>query len=367
MRPLTGSKKPARKRVPAKKRGAKMGSKTRVSKKGGPMVIHQRNWFSRFFMGFRPVRQLVEAIRQPTPMTMVAMALIVVAAVYGLVRGGHVEAFADGVTNEANAALGFAGFRIDEVTVQGRKYTDPEALIAALGVNEGDPIFALDTQQARLRLEGIESIQQATVRRMLPDRVHIDLVERTPFAIWQNGGKLTVIDRDGHRITDKNLQAFAGLPFIVGEGAPTHASAIFDSVKSEPALYARVRAYVRVGDRRWNLRLDNGVDIKLPEVGFEKTVQEIVTLDEKYRILTRDIESVDLRLPDEITVRLTPEAMARRDAGLDSNDSRSGKSVKKGALKKLQIDSTRPSRRAALEPDKDGRAVAPMGPQGGEG
>lgn len=351
-------------RKPAKKRSTGAGAKTRVTKKGGPVVIHQRNWLVRFFMQFRAIRQTVEAIRAPRPMTLVALTLIVIAAGYGLVRGGYVENFTQGITTQTNALLGFAGFRVDEVTVQGRRYTDPETLIAALGVREGDPIFALDTNEARQRIEGIESIQQATVRRMLPDRVHIDIVERAPFAIWQNGGKLTVIDRDGHRITDRNLQAFAGLPFIVGEGAPIHASAIFDSVKSEPALFARVRAYVRVGDRRWNLRLDNGVDVKLPELGFEKTVQEIVTLDAKYRILTRDIESVDLRLPDEITVRLTPEAMARRDAGLGKNDSKDGKGAKKGALKKLQIDTTRPSRRAGLDWNGHEGAKVRFGAQG---
>jgi cell division protein FtsQ len=71
-----------------------------------------------------------------------------------------------------------------------------------------------------------------------------------------------------------------------------------------------------VGDRRWNLRLENGVDVKLPEVGVEKALSDIVALDQTYKIFSRDIESVDLRLPDRVTVTLTSEAAAERSDAL---------------------------------------------------
>jgi cell division protein FtsQ len=85
---------------------------------------------------------------------------------------------------------------------------------------------------------------------------------------------------------------------------------------TQPEFLARVRAFVRVGDRRWNLRLENGVDVKLPEVGVERALAEIVALDAQYKILSRDIESVDLRLPDRVSVALTSEAMAHQGDAL---------------------------------------------------
>ena len=157
-------------------------------------------------------------------------------------------------------------------------------------------------------------MKSATVTRLLPDAIRIDIVERKPFAVWQRGGMLSVVDGDGHIITNSNVQSYATLPFIVGFGGAREAEDILHLMAdTQPEFLARVRAFVRVGDRRWNLRLENGVDVKLPEVGVEKALAEIVALDAEYKILSRDIESVDLRLPDRVSVALTPEAMSDRN------------------------------------------------------
>jgi cell division protein FtsQ len=213
--------------------------------------------------------------------------------------------------------LALAGFSIDDVTVSGRSHADAQQLLAALDIQRGDPIFGFDTEAARSRIEHVDWVQSATVTRLLPDAIRIDIVERKPFAVWQRGGALSVVDAKGHPITDDNVQAYANLPFIVGFGGAREAEDILTLMAQvQPQLLSRVRAFVRVGDRRWNLRLENGVDVKLPEVGIEKALADIVALDATYKIFSRDIESVDLRLPDRVSVALTPEAAGERGDAL---------------------------------------------------
>tara|TARA_R110000824_G_scaffold390760_15_gene587922 strand:+ start:16829 stop:17902 length:1074 start_codon:yes stop_codon:yes gene_type:complete len=251
------------------------------------------------------------------PFSYATIALILSLGLYGLFVGGHVSAAGQEVANRANKLMALAGFSIEDVTVSGRSHAESAALLKALGVSRGDPIFGFDTEVARQNVERVDWVKSATVTRLLPDAIRIDIVERKPFAIWQRGGELSVVDIDGHIITDNNVKDYAALPFIVGFGGAREAEDILTLMSSaQPDFLARVRAFVRVGDRRWNLRLENGVDVKLPEVGVEQALAEIVSLDAQYKILSRDIESVDLRLPDRVSVALTPEAMSGNGGAL---------------------------------------------------
>ncbi len=259
------------------------------------------------------------------PFSVATAVLIVMVGLYGLFVGGHVSAAGQEVADRANRVLAMAGFSIDDVTVTGRSHADVKALFSALAIKRGDPIFGFDTEAARKNIERVDWVKSATVTRLLPDAIRIDIVERKPFAVWQRGGQLSVVDSDGKIITDNNVQAYANLPFIVGFGGAREAEDILHLMAdAQPEFLARVRAFVRVGDRRWNLRLENGVDVKLPEVGVEKALADIVTLDAQYKILSRDIESVDLRLPDRVSVALTPEAVAGRGDALAAKISATG-------------------------------------------
>ena len=245
------------------------------------------------------------------PFTAGVAALLVGVVLYGLFVGGHVTDGANGIAERTNRLLALSGFSIQDVTVTGRVRTDKQALFEAGGMKRGDPIFGFDTEAARQRVERLDWVETATVTRLLPDTIRIEVTEREPFALWQRGGLLSVIDAQGRPITDENVQEFAHLPFIVGFGAPREAPALLTTMQAEqPQLLQRVRAFVRVSGRRWNLRLENGVDVKLPESGVEKALADLVAHDARHRILSRDIVAVDLRLPDRVSVELAPGADA---------------------------------------------------------
>jgi cell division protein FtsQ len=245
------------------------------------------------------------------PFTAGAAVLIAGVVVYGALVGGHVENGTNAVTAQVNRLLALSGFSIQDVTVTGRKQASREELLAAVGIARGDPIFGFDTEAARQRIEYLDWVKSATVTRLLPDTIRIDVEEREPFALWQRGGAVSVVDAEGRPITDEDVQSYANLPFIVGFGAPREAPALLKLMqKEQPQLLQRVRAFVRVGGRRWNLRLENGVDVKLPEQGVERALADLVFYDGQHKILSRDILAIDLRLPDRVSVELTPEAKA---------------------------------------------------------
>lgn len=243
------------------------------------------------------------------PFTMAAGVMLTGVVLYGLFVGGHVAAAGRAMTAQADRLMTLAGFSIQEVTVTGRHHTKPDRLLAALGISRGDPIVSFDTEAARERVERLDWVKSATVTRLLPDAIRLDIVERKPFAIWQRGGFLSVVDKDGTPITDENIKSYASLPFIVGFGAPRAAPELIAMMADKyPALLTRVRAFVRVSERRWNLRLENGVDVKLPGKDVPGALARLVKYDAEHRILSRDIVAVDLRLTDRVAVELTKDA-----------------------------------------------------------
>jgi cell division protein FtsQ len=205
---------------------------------------------------------------------------------------------------EESARLGLA---VAEIEVEGRAMTTREAILRAVGAERGSPILAFSPAQAKAQLETLPWVRSAAVERQLPDTLHIALVERTPFAFWQRQGKLVLIDREGTVITGDRLERFTGLIVTVGEDAPRHAAALLDMLGTQPEIAGRVVAAIRIGGRRWNLHLDNGIDVQLPEEKPQDAWAQLAQLERTSRLLARDVQVVDMRLPDRLVVRVTPD------------------------------------------------------------
>ena len=195
--------------------------------------------------------------------------LLGVIAVHSSAPGGTLATLRE----RLGGATAFAGLRVTNVVIEGRANTPEPLLRAALGVSIGDPILGFSVELARQRLETLSWVEHATVERRLPGTVVVFLQERRPFAIWQNQGKFVLIDRNGQLVANQNVAEFRQLPLVVGPGAPAAAAMLVDALTDRPDLQKRVIAAVRVGERRWNLRLNNGADVMLPEG------HEIVALD----------------------------------------------------------------------------------------
>jgi cell division protein FtsQ len=205
-----------------------------------------------------------------------------------------------------------AGLIVTEVVVVGRRRTAREDISRALGVRRNHPILSLGMTNARDRLEALGWVQSATITRRLPGEVHVHLVERRPFAIWQKNRKLVLIDREGVEITRKNLGRFSSLPSVIGRDAPQHVGALFDVLATEPELFDRVAAATRIAARRWDVRLANDIVIRLPEDNPARGWKRLAALQREHAILGRDLAAIDLRLEDRLIVRLGAKAAKLR-------------------------------------------------------
>jgi len=198
-----------------------------------------------------------------------------------------------------------AGFRTTEITVAGRRRIPTDQIVGALGARHGDPILGLDIAAARDRLEALPGIRAAVIERRLPGSLHLVIVEREPVALWQYEGVYTLVDRDG-KVIPGSIEGFEDLPLVVGEGAGARADELLTMLSSEPDLAARVKAATRVGNRRWNLTLDDirtGLEVRLPEIEPEVAWKRLAELERSKGLASRPLAMIDMRVPDRLVLR----------------------------------------------------------------
>ena len=243
----------------------------------------------------------------------IAFTLLMTATIgFGIVRGGHAEAVAAELGDARDAIANALGFRITSIALAGGRQLTREEILTTAGVTGRTSLLFLDATTARARLKANPWISEATVLKLYPGRLHIAVTERDAFALWQKGGKVSVIAIDGTVVEPYVSMRFAKLPMVVGEGAELKARDFLAIVEQFPSIREQVRAAVLVANRRWNLQLVNGIDIRLPEDDIATALGTLVKLDRDKKLLSRDIDVVDLRLPDRVTVRLTDGAFAAR-------------------------------------------------------
>lgn len=211
-----------------------------------------------------------------------------------------------------------AGFAINNVKVSGNAETSEIDILEKIGLDGTTSLMALDVVATRDALKTLPWILDAEVRKVYPDTIEIKLKEKVAFGIWQHGQELSLIERDGKPIASLRDNKFAHLPLFVGMDAGTGAEEIMHDLERWPAVKVRVKALMRVAGRRWDLKLDNGVVIKLPERDMDRAMAELDEFDGSQQVLERDILAIDLRLTDRMTVQLTPDAAERRKKAVEA-------------------------------------------------
>ena len=231
----------------------------------------------------------------------------------GIVKGGHLEAFTTALSDARNAIANSAGFRITAVAINGRRQLSQDEVLAVGGVTGRSSLLFLDAAVVRDRLKANAWIADATVQKFYPGQLRIDIVERTAFALWQQDGRLAVIAEDGAVLEPYVSRRFMSLPLVVGKGAESQAHDFLALLARYPQVRAATRAAVFVGERRWNLRLKDGLDVRLPEHDVGNALAALSRLDKEERLFSRDIVAVDMRLPDRLTVQLSDDAAKARE------------------------------------------------------
>lgn len=266
-------------------------------------------------------------MRMPPPRGLgIAASILLLAASlgYGAVAGDHLPIVIDWVKDVRDAGANAMGFRIAAISLTGPKEVSREEVLTVAGVTGRASLLFLDADAARTRLLANPWIADASVLKLYPDRLQITITERQAFALWQKDGRVGVIAADGTVLEPFVEERYVRLPLVVGRGAERQAKDFIAILDRYPDIRSQLRASIMVADRRWNLRLKNGIDVRLPETNVEQALDRLVMLDREKKILTRDILAIDLRLPDRVTVRLSDAAAAAREEAVKDKKKKKG-------------------------------------------
>ena len=248
------------------------------------------------------------------PATTLAFCAIVLGSAtgYGLVRSGNASNIVAGYGGPGDLVAGAVGLGIDTITIGGLTELSETDILGAAGISTRNSLLFLDAQDVRERLIKLPLVADAAVRKLYPSRVSIVVTERQPYALWQKDGQVSVVAFDGTPIDSLRDDRFAALPFVVGDGANARLAEYASLLDAAGEMRGRIKAGVRISDRRWDLITTDGVTLRLPEENAPAAVSRAARLQRETRVLDKDIVSLDLRDPTRLAVRLSDDAGAAR-------------------------------------------------------
>jgi cell division protein FtsQ len=241
-----------------------------------------------------------------------AVLFLAATVVHGAVRNSALSGDGTEESHMPGRLASLIGLAADDIKVSGLVHHDSQALLNALGIVPGSSLIAFDAGAARHQLESMGWIEAASVQRKFPNTLEIVVKEREAFAIWQHNNAYVLIDHDGTVIGGLDQMFNGHLPLVTGEGANLAAGELINQLSATPELLSRLSAATRLGNRRWNLYLDNGVKVALPEKGVPEALKIVADIDKSQNILSKGISQLDLRIAGQMTVAV---AEIEKDAG----------------------------------------------------
>ncbi|WP_321397752.1 cell division protein FtsQ/DivIB [Emcibacter sp.] len=239
------------------------------------------------------------------------IACVVILSVY-LWQSGMVSDAVQSTGERVQERLTDAGLVVAEIRIDGQQQTALDDIRKALAISHGESIMSLDLKAMRERVEALAWVEHASISRSMPDILTVRVKEYIPVALWQVDGHLWLVTRDGKRITDQKLSHFAALPMVVGRGADSAMPDYLDLQEGYPAVFEQVENAVRVGGRRWDLLMKQGITVRLPEKNVPDALEKFAQMQRDEKILEKEILAVDLRLENKTYIRLTPGEAKRR-------------------------------------------------------
>ncbi|MBI1954714.1 MAG: FtsQ-type POTRA domain-containing protein [Proteobacteria bacterium] len=203
------------------------------------------------------------------------------------------------------------GYHLDEIIVEGRQYSSPYLITKAVDIYRGQPIFSQSLHSIKTKLEQIPWVHDVEVKRILPNKIKVTIHERIGVALWQHKKKFYLVDQEGVVVQTDSIEAFTHLPIIVGTGAPHHIPQILNLLEHFPSIKAKVKAMVWVGGRRWDLKLDNNIIVRLSDQKIEEALAVLALMIQEKKINPEEVEVIDLRTSKNIVMKLTPVAALR--------------------------------------------------------
>jgi cell division protein FtsQ len=227
--------------------------------------------------------------------------------------GSSLFDFREAFARSADATVANIGFEIDEIQVArlpgALEISDArEQEVRALIVPEGrHSILALDPDEVKARVESLDWVANARVRRLWPSSIMVEVERRQEYAIWEDENKQhAVIDANGERLLTERVEDHPGLLRVSGRGAGPASPPVLAALEQLPDLRQRVSELVRINDRRWDIKLASGAIVALPEEGAPEALIRLERLQDQYALLDRPLSRLDLRAPGRLAIRIHP-------------------------------------------------------------
>jgi cell division protein FtsQ len=259
-------------------------------------------------------QKILNLLAKPGTAAFFFLALFTVVGVYGAIKGGHYAAFVAEEEEPADILAKGLGFSIKAVTISGAHELKEQDILATAGIGPRNSLLFLDAAKIREKLKLLPIVKEAAITKLYPDRLLIEVEERRPIALWQSDGETRIVAEDGVVLGLIQNRRFIHLPFVAGAGANDKVGEYLALLESAGNLRERIMAGVRVGERRWTLKLTNGLEILLPERDPAAAMARLIELQKVYHLLDKDVFLLDLRQPDRLIARLSAQAAAARDS-----------------------------------------------------
>jgi cell division protein FtsQ len=216
----------------------------------------------------------------------------------------------------AGTAAGEAGFTVNGYQIVGINRMDralvDEVVTSELSRTAADagtskaPQALVDVAEIRRNLLRFGWVKDARVSRRLPDTLVVDIVERTPAALWQDRGRLALIDAEGVVLDRVPIDKMPDLPLLIGPGANAQEQQLSGLMAGVPTLKPQLASATWVGRRRWDLSFQSGETLALPEgeEAARAAIAKFARVDKQSGLLGRGILRFDMRVPGKMIVRL---------------------------------------------------------------
>lgn len=261
--------------------------------------------------------QKTEAFNYKKPLALLVIVLLVSWCGFWFVASDYDEKLANHAQSESLKLTEKAGFRVENILVEGREYTSSDVLLAIINVKEGDPIFSFDPKEAKTQIEKISWVKSAHVERHLPDTIYVHLEERQPLALWLNNKQLSLIDANGAVLTQEDLEQFKNLLMVKGKVAPAHTPPLVNMIENKPDIKQYIDHVELIDQRRWDIILKDGKRIKLPEHNIGAALNTLMEKHLEHQILTQEtIRDIDARYNGRLIVRTHLGGVQDYKAGL---------------------------------------------------
>lgn len=199
------------------------------------------------------------------------------------------------------------GFKVEHVLIEGRRKTSRDDLMRFMNLRKNDPIFRLNLKEMAEKIaDELPWVDTVRIERKLPNTLIIIINESEPRALWIYQNEIHVVSANGEIIASDLSDKYRSLPIVRGDNAPQRLGDYLQMLEKHPLFKAMIAEAEWIGNRRWDIRLKNGILVRLPENDVQTALQKLVDYHQSEGLLSKRVSVIDLRLPDRAFVQTPP-------------------------------------------------------------